>query len=63
MAEIPPYAPSDFSDAEIERLRVRLNHYAGRMTEGQLIALSDTLHDALSRRRRARTFHRIDMRV
>lgn len=63
MAETHPYGPSDFSDAEIERLRLRLSQYAGRMTEGQLMALTDTLHDALRRRRGARTFHRTDMRV
>ena len=55
------YRPADFTDAEVEALRLKLLDAAGRMTEDQVLMLADTLHEVMRRRRGSRSFQRVDM--
>ena len=55
------YRPADFSDAEVEALRLKLVDAAGRMTDDQVLMLADTLHEVMRRRRGSRSFQRVDM--
>ncbi|MEH6663846.1 MAG: hypothetical protein V7678_03265 [Brevundimonas sp.] len=57
------YRPADFTDAEVEALRLKLLDAAGRMTEDQLLLLADSLHEMMRRRRGSRSFTRLDMRL
>lgn len=57
------YRPADFTDAEVETLRLKLLDAAGRMTEDQVLMLADALHEVLRRRRGSRSFQRVDMRL
>ena len=57
------YRPADFTDAEVETLRLKLLDAAGRMTEDQVLMLADTLHEVMRRRRGTRSFQRTDMRL
>jgi len=57
------YRPADFTDAEVEAVRRKLLDAAGRMTEEQVLALADSLHDVMRRRRGSRSFQRVDMRL
>ncbi|MFN3817166.1 hypothetical protein [Brevundimonas sp.] len=55
------YRPADFSDEEVEALRLELLDAAGRMTEDQVLRLADSLHDLMRRRRGSRAFRRADL--
>ncbi|MFN4297933.1 MAG: hypothetical protein ACK4FB_13965 [Brevundimonas sp.] len=55
------YRPADFTDAEVEALRLKLLDAAGRMTEDQVLMLADALHEVMRRRRGSRAFQRANL--
>ena len=55
------YRPADFTDAEVEALRLKLLDAAGRMTEDQVLMLADSLHEVMRRRRGSRSYRRMDL--
>ena len=55
------YRPADFTDAEVEALRLKLLDAAARMTDDQVLMLTDALHEVLRRRRGSRSFQRMDV--
>jgi len=57
------YRPADFTDAEVEVLRLKLLDAAGRMTEDQVLLLADSLHEVMRRRRGSRSFRRVDLNL
>ena len=57
------YRPADFTDAEVESLRLKLLDAAGRMTEDQVLKLADSLHEMMRRRRGSRSFQRVEMKL
>jgi hypothetical protein len=61
MAQSFHYRPADFTDAEVETLRLKLLDAAGRMTEDQVLLLADSLHEMMRRRRGSRSFLRVDV--
>jgi hypothetical protein len=57
------YRPADFTDAEVETLRLKLLDAAGRMTENQVLMLADSLHEVMRRRRGSRAYRRVDVHL
>ena len=57
------YRAADFTDAEVEILRLKLLDAAGRMTEDQVLLLADSLHEVMRRRRGSRSFRRVDLNL
>jgi len=62
MGPAAPYVQAALSDEQVELLRLRLLDAADRMSRDQLLAIADTLQDAI-RRKQHPSWHRHDTRV
>lgn len=65
MGQFAPYAPAAPSDDQVARLTNRLMDLSERMTDDQILAVADALHDRLRERRelRGRSHRRLDDRL
>jgi hypothetical protein len=52
-----------YRDREVALLGDRLRELSDWLTEDQILTLSETLHEALRRRRGERSFHHVDIRL
>lgn len=63
MGHTADYQQARLADGQVELLRQRIYELGPRLEDHHLLALSETLHDMLRRRRGGRSFQRVDLRL